>query len=157
MAYGISSPDQWSNPRPLLWKCRVLSAGPPGSPRESLLVESYPSVKEWALHEDLSKTILCFYRPFQMIFCYCGQRFSCISTHVTLNSLLFLSSAKLSWSFWTQSSGQLCDYLTLSLGLTNNLQILVDSYQTHTEQTMLKVAQMRNFQQISKFRTFEGT
>lgn len=44
---------------------------------------------------------------------YQGGWFSCSSTHSPSNSPLFLSSARLSWSFGTQSSDQHCHYLCL--------------------------------------------
>ena len=46
--WDLSSPDQELNPRPLRWKCGVLTNGPPGKPRYccKLTIRSL-SVKIW--------------------------------------------------------------------------------------------------------------
>ena len=46
--WDLSSPDQELNPRPLRWKCGVLTNGPPGKPPYcgKLTIRS-PSVKIW--------------------------------------------------------------------------------------------------------------
>lgn len=65
----------------------------------------------------------------------CGQGLSCFSTPFTSNSPLFLSSAKWSWTSWTQNSGQHWHYLTSFLAWEITFRFaLVHTWHTNDKQ-----------------------
>ena len=44
----LNSPDQGSNPRPLQWKCRILTTGPPGKSPLRVLDRDMPWSQTWS-------------------------------------------------------------------------------------------------------------